>query len=425
MALYYRVRAYACSPRLYSSYVNSSTYPIYTACDEPATPTVNTPTTTTLNVTLNAETPAANPAITTYSIYCVTTGTYVKAPGALGAEVYQPKAAWGTNTVTGLACNTSYTFYAKAKNYQEDVRYNSSNTGSNTTTACRIICQTCPSYDYSITPSTSWQFHSSSIVAGGCKKYYVYMNAGTQYIFSLCSADGGSASYDSYLRLYDGSCTNISNNDDYCGLGSYLSYTAATSGVYYLEVNSCCIGGSGGDYTLAYQNIIPCTAPAAPATCSSSIGFTCLMGLNTILVYHVPQFQGQMVMILTGHLIIQTGTILLNHLLQAMMITEAITQILLIITGQGLINVHQNNTVVGFYSSTSPIYTACDEPASPTVGSATSSTLNVSLNTESQVANPAITTYSIYCVTTANYVTATGASGTRCIKQKLPGVPLL
>jgi hypothetical protein len=131
---YTRVRAYQCGTPLYSGYTTSSA--IYTACDFPVAPTVNTPTATTLNVTINAESPVANPAITTYSIYCVTTGTYVTATGALGAEVYQTKATWGTKTVTGLTCNTSYTFYVKAKNGSGDVQSGSSYTGTATTSAC-------------------------------------------------------------------------------------------------------------------------------------------------------------------------------------------------------------------------------------------------------------------------------------------------
>jgi len=135
--VYFRVRAYKCTPQQYSAYTNASPFPIYTACDNPASPTVNTPTATTLNVAITTETPVANPAITTYSIYCVTTGTYVTATGALGAEVYQTKATWGIKTVTGLTCGGNiYTFYAKAKNNDGDVRFNAANTGSGTTSCC-------------------------------------------------------------------------------------------------------------------------------------------------------------------------------------------------------------------------------------------------------------------------------------------------
>jgi PKD repeat protein len=135
---YYRARAFNCSPAQYSNWINCSPFPVYTACDEPSPPTIDSSTSTTLNVTLNTESPIANPVNTTYSIFCITTGTYVTASGALGSEEYQTKAAWGTISVTGLTCGTTYTFYAKAQNAQGDVRYNSSNTGSASTICAPI-----------------------------------------------------------------------------------------------------------------------------------------------------------------------------------------------------------------------------------------------------------------------------------------------
>ncbi len=139
---YYRVRAYKCSPQQYSAYTNSSPFPIYTACDEPTSPTVGFPTPTSLNISLKSEIPVVNPSYTTYSIYCVTTGNYVTASGTLGAEVYRTKSDWGTITVTGLTCGTTYTFYAKAQNAQGDIRYNAANTGSGTTVVCPPNCAT-------------------------------------------------------------------------------------------------------------------------------------------------------------------------------------------------------------------------------------------------------------------------------------------
>lgn len=117
---YYRVR-----PRGQSVICGytSMVMPVYTACDAPELPIVNGATANSVNVTLQAETPAANPTYTTYSIFCTTTNQYVQADGSLGStEVFQTSAQWWTITVTGLLLNTNYCFYAKARNMDGDVR---------------------------------------------------------------------------------------------------------------------------------------------------------------------------------------------------------------------------------------------------------------------------------------------------------------
>ena len=98
--------------------------PVYTAADLPNLVTLANPTGTTMQISLQAETPVENPAITTYSLFNETLGLYVQADGSLGAtEVFQTKATWGTKTVTGLTAETEYCFYAKAKNEDGDVRF--------------------------------------------------------------------------------------------------------------------------------------------------------------------------------------------------------------------------------------------------------------------------------------------------------------
>ena len=99
-ALYYRVRTYCGTT--YSSYRNASSFPIYTACDEPATPTVNSPSSNSLNVTLNSESPVSNPSTTTYAIYCSTYGQYVQSNGTLGSGAYYlTKSSWEQKPLQG------------------------------------------------------------------------------------------------------------------------------------------------------------------------------------------------------------------------------------------------------------------------------------------------------------------------------------
>ena len=109
--------------------------PVYTAADVPNLVVLANPTGTTMQITLQAETPVENPAITTYSLFNEALGLYVQADGSLGAtEVFQTKATWGTKTVTGLTAETEYCFYAKAKNEDGDVRFTPPPTLLNTET---------------------------------------------------------------------------------------------------------------------------------------------------------------------------------------------------------------------------------------------------------------------------------------------------
>jgi hypothetical protein len=86
----------------------------YTLANQPGTPTVGNPTTSSLDVSINAN---GNPlAITQYAI--MTGPNYVQANGTLGgAAVWQTIGQWlNTVTVSGLASNTAYNFSVKARN---------------------------------------------------------------------------------------------------------------------------------------------------------------------------------------------------------------------------------------------------------------------------------------------------------------------
>lgn len=161
---YYKVKAY--KGIINCTYTNCTQYPIYTACDVPALPAISNPGSSTLGLTLVAETPVANSAITTYSIYCPTTSQYVQANGTMGAtEVFQTKATWGTITVNGLTATTQYCFYAKAKNFDGDVR----------TPAVSALLAAEPfttSSNFSTGTSTTTKFWSPSSCTNGGLLYY-------------------------------------------------------------------------------------------------------------------------------------------------------------------------------------------------------------------------------------------------------------
>jgi hypothetical protein len=91
----------------------------WTLANVPLAPTVNNPTATTLDVTINVN---GNPASTEFAIRVTTPnknpgGIFVQADGTLGTTiVWATTATWGTKTVIGLTTGTTYTFEVMARN---------------------------------------------------------------------------------------------------------------------------------------------------------------------------------------------------------------------------------------------------------------------------------------------------------------------
>ncbi|SLM27712.1 exported hypothetical protein [Desulfamplus magnetovallimortis] len=107
----YNARAHATSSNgtNYGSRVD-----FWTLANVPNAPTVNNPTSTTLDVTVNVN---GKPVSTEFCINEISTGNHVQADGTLApGEVWQTEALWGTKTVTGLTAETTYAFKVKARN---------------------------------------------------------------------------------------------------------------------------------------------------------------------------------------------------------------------------------------------------------------------------------------------------------------------
>ena len=86
----------------------------WTWANTPSAPTVNNPTTTSLDINVN---PNGNPATTVFSIQATNSSLYVQTNGTLGAtEHWRTDADWGTTTVTGLSPSQQYGFRVRARN---------------------------------------------------------------------------------------------------------------------------------------------------------------------------------------------------------------------------------------------------------------------------------------------------------------------
>ena len=94
-----------------------------------------------------------------------------------------------------------------------------------------------------INPNLTWQY-----VAPSCHGYYSFQTvAGCSYEFTYCNQYAPSAYYsgDPYLTINTAPTSGgVIANDDFCGLGSYIFWTAPSTGTYYLQIGSWAQGAT-------------------------------------------------------------------------------------------------------------------------------------------------------------------------------------
>lgn len=104
-------------------------------------------------------------------------------------------------------------------------------------------------------PTTTYQVASTIIYGGEYSAYSV--SAGITYQWSLCAADGGSASYDSELTLWNSLDTNtpLAAADQECGDDAVLTWTATFNGIVYVQVNEFQCLANATNTTLVYRSL--------------------------------------------------------------------------------------------------------------------------------------------------------------------------
>jgi len=184
-----------------------------------------------------------------------------------------------TVSVTNLVASTGYTFTVYEYN-STNTCYKTPGSSSAITTLAPPHCNTPPTFDYTITPTTSWQTDGPNALASSeCRIYKINMVTSNGYDFSICANDGVGGSCpvgDGDLYLYNSSGTNIWYIDGLSGCSydastigsSYASWQPPSIGVYYLKV----VGYSSAaiTYTLAYKY----TSAPANDECAGAVSIT-------------------------------------------------------------------------------------------------------------------------------------------------------
>jgi hypothetical protein len=102
--------------------------------------------------------------------------------------------------------------------------------------------------------------YQTQTISPGVPAYYSFNAvAGGTYVFTFCN-NGGSYSGDPYLTIATNAPAALTQNDDFCGLGSQITWTCPTTGTYRIYVSGCCPCGNAPSAVLAY-GCSSCTFP--------------------------------------------------------------------------------------------------------------------------------------------------------------------
>ena len=135
----------------------------------------------------------------------------------------------------------------------------------------------------SIAPNMAWQYQTHSSLG-----FYTFnATAGCTYQFTYCNSIAPSASYsgDPYITVATGPVSGaLTTNDDYCGLGSYLSWTAPSTGLFYFNVGNCCSPQCGNisPRTFGYRST-NCAGGVTPPTSITASAATICAGQSVTL----------------------------------------------------------------------------------------------------------------------------------------------
>jgi len=119
-------------------------------------------------------------------------------------------------------------------------------------TTCNVIgtctagtCTAGPSsgsFSYSGTNTTSATQNTTNVD--------ILMVAGQTLSIGTCGVEGASGVGDTYLRLFDAANNQVASNDDACGVLTFFTFTATTSGTY--QVRAGCFSSSSCSGTVAF-----------------------------------------------------------------------------------------------------------------------------------------------------------------------------
>jgi DNA-binding beta-propeller fold protein YncE len=355
----------------------------------PGAPTISSPTTSTLQLTLNTNN---NSTSTTYAIYNNTTNMYVAANGANNGTtaVFFVSSSW-TGTVTGLNLDTSYQFSVIAQSPDILLSPTSSLSSDLFTLANPALAPTITN------PTTSTLSLTINTNGNPTSTTYAIYNS-TDNVFL---AANGSVTSTTAVFFTSSSWNGIAT-----GLSTNTSYQFSTISRNGDAVNSATSSLSVATSTLAGTALIP-GAPTINNPTTSSLQITIDTNGNDASVTYALYNS------ITGEYLTTSGTgnataiffsssTWNNGLAVGLNLDTAYQFVALAKSSSNLISTTS--------SPSAPVFTLATTPGTPLVSNPTTSTLQLGVITNG---NPTTTRYALYNVTDATYLSSNGtASGT-------------
>jgi hypothetical protein len=358
----------------------------YTLANTPSAPTVSGATVSTLNVVLNVN---SNPAATEFAIHETTTDQYVQASGALGAStIWATNTTWGGGsgkTVTGLTRDTTYTFEVKARN-GDNTETSMSSQSSGLTIPSTPGIPTISSFTPTGMTVTVNQNSNPSDVT-----YAIFETTNSKYVQADGTLDVGTVwrSYTNWGGASGIAVTGLSNSTTYT-----FQVKARNTALAETPLSTSASGATGPAAPTGFTS-------TAITTTSITWGWTDASTTETSFLLHDNSHaqKASIASTTTG----ATGQ------------TYSYEEGSLSANTQYSRHVHAyDGTTQSDATSTVSKYTAANTPGTPTVSASATTSLKVTLNTNS---NPAATEFAIQETSTGNYVQANGSLGSSPVWQ--------
>jgi len=382
--------------------LSSPSLSFWTLANTPTAPVVGAVTgagaTTSLTVTIG--TGDSNPSGTAYAIKETSTGNYVQSGGSLsGSPVFQTAATWGMVTVTGLTSGTTYHFEVEAEN------------GASTTTSFGPTASGSPASPTITLGSTSLSFSPTAVNGTSAAMSYTVSGVNLTANIGIAAPTGFQISTSSGSG-YGSSLTLTQSGGTVASTTIYVEFIPTAQTSYSGNIANTSSGAASQNVSVSGTGATAPSVTTSAATAQTTSGATLngtVTGSNGSTITDEGFYWSASAGVTTSSTKLSAG------ITTAGAFSKALTG--LSVNTVYYYRAYAANSIGSTLDSSgdTTFYTLANTPTAPPVGSATTSSLAVTIG--SGDGNPSGTAYAIYETTTGKYVQSGGALGATAYYQ--------